>query len=217
MKELVAELRIVLKRVYSEHDYCQPPSIWVRERIMEADKLANAIESLTGEGDLGEPPHSRLEVTEEVYLSAVRGRADFRTAFRREREVRMQLQAVVANFADEKNWSDKPANLRWDGKRHAIEYAQSTLSALQASEARGSSTPSPSEDELREVLAHEVARIWRVGDEDILAMIARDLNKGPSGMYPVQAILSAMRAILHRTHTSGETELEAAGNGISLR
>lgn len=68
-----------------------------------------------------------MTVSDQVYESAVKGRADFRTALRIERQKTKRLMAVIANFANAKNWSDEPANLRWDGKRHAIEYAQSIL------------------------------------------------------------------------------------------
>lgn len=68
-----------------------------------------------------------MTVSNKVYEAAVQGRADFRKALRVERAKTKRLLAVVANFADEKNWKDRPANLRWDGKRHAIEYAQSVI------------------------------------------------------------------------------------------
>lgn len=71
-----------------------------------------------------------------IYQSAVKGRADFRSAFREEREKTKMLTEVVQNFANEKNWYDNIANLQWAGKRHAIEYAQSVLAAL-------SKSPSP--------------------------------------------------------------------------
>lgn len=68
-----------------------------------------------------------MPVSNQIYQAAVQGRKDFRAALCRERAKTKRLLAVIANFANEKNWSDEPANLRWDGKRHAIEYAQTTL------------------------------------------------------------------------------------------
>lgn len=37
------------------------------------------------------------------------------------------LIGFVRAMADEKNWDDMPGCLRWDGKRHAIEWAQNLL------------------------------------------------------------------------------------------
>lgn len=68
-----------------------------------------------------------MSVSDKVYEAAVQGRREFRAALRIERQKTKRLLAVIANFANENNWSDEPANLRWDGKRHAIEYAQTTL------------------------------------------------------------------------------------------
>lgn len=68
-----------------------------------------------------------MMVEDRVYESAVKGRQDFRAALKAEREKTKYLTAVIANFADSKNWSDEVGCLRWDGKRHAIEYAQSVL------------------------------------------------------------------------------------------
>jgi hypothetical protein len=68
-----------------------------------------------------------MSVSDNVYEAAVQGRRDFRNALRTERQKTKRLLAVIANFANEKNWSDEPANLRWDGKRHAVEYAQSVI------------------------------------------------------------------------------------------
>lgn len=41
-----------------------------------------------------------------------------------------RLRSALENFADEKNWSDRPGCLQWMGKRHAIEYARSELSDI---------------------------------------------------------------------------------------
>jgi hypothetical protein len=38
--------------------------------------------------------------------------------------------AVVQNFANPENWSDKVGCLQWIGKRHGLEYANSMLAAL---------------------------------------------------------------------------------------
>lgn len=74
--------------------------------------------------------------------------------------------------------------------------ATKPLSALQASEARGSSTHSPSEEELREV----AKQVFAAGGRSFGALLDRD-----------DLTLKAMRTILQTTRT--ETELEAAGEG----
>lgn len=48
------------------------------------------------------------------------------------------LLATIKSFADEAHWKDAVGCLQWVGKRHAMEYAQSTLSAV-------GSTTSPAE------------------------------------------------------------------------
>lgn len=40
-----------------------------------------------------------------------------------------QLTRALENFADETHWSDRVGCLQWMGKRHAIEFAQSALTA----------------------------------------------------------------------------------------
>lgn len=70
-----------------------------------------------------------MPVSDKVYEAAVQGPMDFRAALRAERQKTKRLLAVIANFANEKNWADEPSNLRWDGKRHAIEFAQSVILA----------------------------------------------------------------------------------------
>lgn len=72
-----------------------------------------------------------MPVSDQVYEAAVNGRRDFRTALRIERQKTKRLLAVIKNFANKRNWSDEPGCLRWDGKRHAIEFAQTTLNEEQ--------------------------------------------------------------------------------------
>ncbi len=72
-----------------------------------------------------------MAVSDSVYEAAVLGRKEMRWALRKERQKTKRLLAVIANFANEKNWADEPANLQWTGKRHAIEYAQSVIAEEQ--------------------------------------------------------------------------------------
>ena len=40
-----------------------------------------------------------------------------------------EMEEALQQFADPKNWVDKPANLQWAGKRHAIDFAAAAIRA----------------------------------------------------------------------------------------
>ena len=65
----------------------------------------------------------------DIYLSAVNGRADFRDALVKEREKSLRFLKALCNFANQDYWIDEPGKLQWNGKRHAIEFAQSVIDA----------------------------------------------------------------------------------------
>lgn len=43
------------------------------------------------------------------------------------------LRRCVENFADPKNWDDRIGCLRWNAKRHAIDYAEAALDSTKTS------------------------------------------------------------------------------------
>jgi 3-methyladenine DNA glycosylase Tag len=64
-----------------------------------------------------------------IYRSAIKGRADFRNTLEKERGKSLRLLKALTNFANPDFWIDEPGKLQWNGKRHAIEFAQSVIDA----------------------------------------------------------------------------------------
>ena len=71
------------------------------------------------------------------------------------------MRRCIEQFADHKNWYDAVGCLQWMGKRHAIEYAESVLSALPPAQSPAvalSSIPAAEIEALRKVVTVELER-----------------------------------------------------------